>query len=302
MYFTLSMKTIFESRRLYKKKVKQVLDYAFWPSLATVLWLFLIGFLWSWLVPDGEKGKPNRDEDNKGIVQYFSIMTSTVFLLLGIGFLLSGYFLYKDILIRSEDTAKFIKTKILMATWVLSIPFLIRFVYNLFGSIYHFDAEVMIPSIKNDDYVAPVVYFIFITLADIFPITSQLVSMLVVLDKYKVIYERKHSIKKRLSDAEDAPILDFEKPNDHTQVNPNSSRGILPPILPFPIVRTKVTPYTETSSNESSSDSEGFENVVHLGIFSQGHQKSPLVHFNRQNVSRHDRSNSQTITIKSIRY
>lgn len=72
--------------------------------------------------------------------------------------------------------------RIFMAISILSVPFLIRAIYNFLAAILHLDAHVMIPSIKRDDWVAPIIYLAYISLVDILPITGQLISMLVVLD------------------------------------------------------------------------------------------------------------------------
>ena len=44
----------------------------------------------------------------------------------------------------------------------------------------------MTPSIDKDDWTAPIVYLIYISLADILPITAQLVSIIIILDKSKL--------------------------------------------------------------------------------------------------------------------
>ena len=81
------------------------------------------------------------------------------------------------------------KPKVYIAISILSIPFLIRSIYNLFSAIFNFDSEVMGPSITNNDWIAPIVYLIYILLVDIFPITTQLISIMIVLDRGKYYFQ-----------------------------------------------------------------------------------------------------------------
>lgn len=57
-----------------------------------------------------------------------------------------------------------------------------RTLYNLIWQVTDFDDE-MNNSIKEDTLLAPLVTFFFILTADFVPITSQLVSMLVIIDE-----------------------------------------------------------------------------------------------------------------------
>lgn len=47
------------------------------------------------------------------------------------------------------------------------------------------DANVLQPSIEDHTITAPLVYFFYITLADLFPVVSQLISMAIVMDDIK---------------------------------------------------------------------------------------------------------------------
>lgn len=109
LYFTLSIKTIFESRKQFKLKVKKWINWLFLPSVLFIVLSFSVGFTWSWLIPDTEKGKPDKDEDNKIVVQYFSVLTWTIYILLGIGFALAGMFLLKEVTLRNEEAGSRMK-------------------------------------------------------------------------------------------------------------------------------------------------------------------------------------------------
>ena len=61
--------------------------------------------------------------------------------------------------------------------------------YNLVSAIFHLDSKVMVPSIDDDDWLAPMVYLSYILLADILPITGQLISFIIILDRRKYYHE-----------------------------------------------------------------------------------------------------------------
>ena len=71
LYFTVSFKTIFESRVLYKQKVKKIVSILFFPSILLIILLFSGGFIWSWAIPDASKGNFN----NQVLIKYFSLVT-----------------------------------------------------------------------------------------------------------------------------------------------------------------------------------------------------------------------------------
>lgn len=52
----------------------------------------------------------------------------------------------------------------------------------------------------------------------------------------------------------------------------------------------------------SSSESGDLDNVFHLGIFSANRKHNPLVKFQKGERSKMERSNSQTVTYKSITF
>ena len=109
------------------------------------------------------------------------IIASIIYMILGLGFLVTGKWLRIEIKSYNEDLELKLRGRLIYATYILSIPFIIRWAYNLIGAIIHIDAEIMQPSIIDDTWTAPVVYFFYIVIADLLPITSQLISMVVVV-------------------------------------------------------------------------------------------------------------------------
>lgn len=190
--------------------------------------------------------------------------------------------------------------RIFISWSILSVPFLIRAVYNFLAAILHLDAHVMIPSIKNDDWTAPTVYLVYISLADIMPITGQLISMLVVLDhgKYQLMASsRKGSIeKKNVCKTNSLDILrSNRKQIESTNMEKSTNTRQAPRKISDFYSQEK-----DPSADSNSSDSGDLENVIHLGIFSADPKKHPLIKFTHKDRSKMERSNSQTITYKSI--
>ena len=105
VYFTFAIKTIYKSRREYKQKLKRIADILFIPSVLLIIIPFWVGFTWSWLIPNGQKGKDDKNEDNKYVVRYFAIITFIIYVVLGLGFAWAGIFLIKEVNLRWEDAA-----------------------------------------------------------------------------------------------------------------------------------------------------------------------------------------------------
>ena len=131
----------------------------------------------------------------------------------------------------------------------------------------------MIPSILNDDWIAPLVYLCYISLADIIPISAQLVSMLVVLN---------HS---------------ESKAQDSSQAE-NVNKGIPPSKRKY----TFRSNDPEESHDSSATEEENLESVLPLGIVNpRQSSKTPLITFRRKPDFDHSRrSLSQTFTGKSF--
>ena len=66
--------------------------------------------------------------------------------------------------------------------FILSIPFLFRAIYIVVRISVDMNSKIS-QSIKDDDWFAPIFSFVYIAIADLVPITAQLSSMLVVIDK-----------------------------------------------------------------------------------------------------------------------
>lgn len=111
-------------------------------------------------------------------LEWFGIATTFI---LAIGFIITGYYLKKKLRDWNEDFEEKARKRINFAVYLLSIPFFVRALYNFIRRITYLD-EIMDDSIRDDTLLAPLVTFFFIIIADLIPITSQLVTMLVSLD------------------------------------------------------------------------------------------------------------------------
>jgi len=159
---------------------------------------------------------------------YMSITSSLIFLLLGWGFILAGRWLRIEIKDFNEDLERALKGKFIYATWILSIPFIIRSIYNFGSIIFDIEGELLIPSLQNNTWTAPTIYFFYIVVADLLPITSQLVSMLVVNDDVK--NRSVQCTSSKTSDITDDNLSFLEEDNDSIpKLQYNSTKNSTPP-------------------------------------------------------------------------
>ena len=185
MYFAIGIKSFIPHRRIFKRKLKRITDYCLIPIILFTIILFFIGFTLRWTIINNEKiEKEDKHEKSKyhSISLYFNYMISAVFFALAIGFIVVGQWLRSEIRNLNEDLERQVRGKFIYATWVLSVPFLIRAIYNIFSAVLNLDSVVIKNSIEENSWVAPLLFLFYITVADLFPITSQLVSMFVIND------------------------------------------------------------------------------------------------------------------------
>ena len=145
-----------------------------------VLLVYIVGLVWRCSIDADIHWTEYHSNQN-----FLFYSSSVIFFFLAIGFIVAGRFLRLEIKSFNEDYERTLRGKLIYATWIISIPFIIRSVYNTISTSFNFDAKVLGPSIRDNTWTAPIVYFFYIVLADLLPITSQLVSMLVVNDEVK---------------------------------------------------------------------------------------------------------------------
>ena len=118
----------------------------------------------------------------------YSIMNRTIdltslvfFLFVGGCFLIIGEYLKRELRNWNEEVENQARYKINFAVYIIAIPFIIRGLFTLFEIILNINYELN-ESRLEDTMLAPIVYFLYIFIADIVPIASQLSSMLVIMD------------------------------------------------------------------------------------------------------------------------
>jgi hypothetical protein len=125
------------------------------------------------------------------IINYLAIVT---FMILGVGFILAAFYLKHEMRKWNEDMEKNARLRINFAALVLSIPFLIRSTFNIIQELFLNINEDLSNSINDDTWLAPLVYFFYIFIADILPMTLQLTTMLIVIDEEDIYPTRRHSL------------------------------------------------------------------------------------------------------------
>jgi hypothetical protein len=232
MYFIIGVKTYFPAQNLFKKRVKTIMNWSFGPIIALIILMYWIGITWGCLIEANHHDISEGRKQYRSAQRYMFIMASWVFFILAIGFIVTGRWLRNELKALNEDLELSLRGKLIYASWILSIPFMIRVIYNVVGAIVHIDAKVMQPSIDKDTVVAPIVYFWYIVIADLLPIASQLISMFVVIDNVNDSkYYGTHDDVSEMSDN-DISVLDekvFEKKEDVHYSYYAPTRGDTPP-------------------------------------------------------------------------
>jgi hypothetical protein len=105
---------------------------------------------------------------------YFSILGAT--------FILLGCRLIQQLRLWNEEVVHKTKHKIIFAAGILAGPFIVRGAFMILEFSLGLNG-MLNESIRDNTWLAPVVYFAYILVADILPMTSQLATMLVVIDE-----------------------------------------------------------------------------------------------------------------------
>lgn len=143
-----------------------------WLIAISVLYLTVFGI--SWFDEDFNDRKTTDD-----VLNYFSLI---FFFIVGALFMISGYFLKRELRMWNEEVEKQARNKLNFAIYVLSIPFIVRALFNLLEISIDINDHLS-QSVLDNTWLAPIVTFLYIVVSDLLPITSQLASMLVVVDE-----------------------------------------------------------------------------------------------------------------------
>ena len=118
---------------------------------------------------------------NKNANTVIDICSFIFFLMLGLTFVIIGWYLKRELRLWNEDIEQKIRPKINLAMNLLSFPYIIRALFVVLKLSIDTN-HILVDSIDDDTWTAPIVYFIYIASADLLPITAQLASMLVVVE------------------------------------------------------------------------------------------------------------------------
>lgn len=172
-------------RSINKKRLLTVVDITAPITIAIVVIISVICFSLSWT------NNSHLFIVSDHIINYLAIVT---FMVLGFGFILAAFYLKHEMRKWNEDMEKNARGKINFAALVLSIPFLIRSTFNLIQELFLNINGDLSDSINDDTWLAPLVYFSYIFIADILPMTLQLTTMLIVIDEEDIYPSRKQSL------------------------------------------------------------------------------------------------------------
>lgn len=172
--FTLSLKSYDRETKRAKKWRLKLVNILLPALMVLIVILYCTWFTISWFDSVGELSKSAND-----IIDGWS---SVLFLTLAACFLAIGFYLKRELKLWNEEVEKQARCKINFAMWVLSIPFVIRAAFMFLRLILEVSQELD-DSVHEDTWFAPTIYFLYIAVADLVPITSQLASMLVVIDE-----------------------------------------------------------------------------------------------------------------------
>jgi len=223
IYFILSIKTYILQNKKFKKRWRKITGYLIVPFILAVPVLYSVGLIWGWALPEHKDYDADK-EAYEPVQRYMFIVGSTIFGMLGIAFIWTGIWLKRELRQYNEDYEARIKWKLIFSTCILSLPFLIRCAYNVIGAIIHIDSHIMRPSIEKNTWVAPIIYTVYIVIADLLPITSQLISMLVVVDDISSeSYASTFIDKKSITTEDDWSFLNGDNDIQKLQVSANLS-------------------------------------------------------------------------------
>lgn len=110
------------------------------------------------------------------MINYFNFL---MFALIGFGFIIVGWRLKVIMRKWNEDIEAKARKNINFCMIIISLPFIARSTYTLVRILFRTD-RIVDDSIRNDDWIAPIVFLLLIIIADLIPTTSQVSSMMVI--------------------------------------------------------------------------------------------------------------------------
>lgn len=171
--FTFNLEAYDSQTITNKQRYLKYLNFSIPSLISIVLIFYTCAFTLTCIDPDSKMA-----DRATLVIDYFSF---AIFGLLGVLFIIIGAYLKRKLKHWNEEIELLARKKINFAICVLAIPFMFRSTYILIRIVSTID-QTYTNSILNDTVLAPILMIVVVGIFDLIPITSQLASMLVVID------------------------------------------------------------------------------------------------------------------------
>lgn len=174
-HFTLTLRVYDQGKKKTNKFWLHILNICT-PILWIIVFLIYLSYFtvsWSSHFTDGQ----HLTLDN--IINWITI---GLFLLLGVAFIIASWHLRRELWLWNEEVAKKATKKIIFAAYIMIVPFFFRVIFNILNMIIQINDDLD-RSISKNTWLAPFIYFTYILITDIVPMTAQISSMLVVINQ-----------------------------------------------------------------------------------------------------------------------
>lgn len=113
------------------------------------------------------------------------ILQVSLFLVLGTCYAFAGYLLYNTLKFISFTYARGLRTRILIAVSLISVPIVARAIVYLFEILADFMKDFRKDSLSEDTWGYPIYYFTFYMFLDLLPLSFQFFSVKMILSDSK---------------------------------------------------------------------------------------------------------------------
>jgi len=111
-----------------------------------------------------------------------NISVSIILLVLSVIFIITGIILHWKLKIVSTSMAKMMKKRIIIAIFLISVPMIVRWIYEISNNFLRFHYNVFVKSTLNNDYRYPIFFFTLNLVFILLPAGLQIVSVQMVIN------------------------------------------------------------------------------------------------------------------------
>ena len=115
----------------------------------------------------------------------------SIFLLLALIFIVAGAMLYKNLTTVENKSSIGMKRRIILAITLISLPLILRSIFNIFYIFIDFRKELFVDSLQNRDFRLPSFIVLYYGLLDLFPMGAQYISVRMVVIYYRSKMDRR---------------------------------------------------------------------------------------------------------------